>query len=147
MPAEVKLAISAPADGATPDGATRNEPPQEEATPDGRAQARPTRDGPRQDGPTQAGSTQAGPAPHNPIRIDADTCVKCDLCDWICPGDLIYKKPDDRETLPEIRYPDECWYCGLCQSICPVDAITIIFPKQMIRCRTDVTTLLGKVIE
>lgn len=147
MPAEVKLAISAPADGSTPDGATRNEPPQEEATRDGRAQARPTRDGPRQDGPTQAGSTQAGPAPHNPIRIDADTCVKCDLCDWICPGDLIYKKPDDRETLPEIRYPDECWYCGLCQSICPVDAITIIFPKQMIRCRTDVTTLLGKVIE
>ena len=99
------------------------------------------------DGHAQPGAENAGPAPHNPIRIDADTCVKCDLCDWICPGDLIYKKPDDRETLPEIRYPDECWYCGLCQSICPVDAITIIFPKQMIRCRTDVTTLLGKVVE
>ena len=42
---------------------------------------------------------------------------------------------------------DECWYCGLCQSICPVDAITIIFPKQMIQCKTDVTTLLGKVVE
>lgn len=117
MPAEGKLPKSAPADGS-----------------------------PR-DGPARDASASAGPAPHNPIRIDADTCVKCDLCDWVCPGDLIYKKPDDRETLPEVRYPDECWYCGLCQSICPVDAITIIFPKQMIRCRTDVTTLLGKVIE
>lgn len=65
---------------------------------------------------------------HNPIRIDPETCVKCNLCDWICPGDLIYKEEDNRETLPVIAYPDECWYCGLCQSICPVDAITVIFP-------------------
>lgn len=127
MSAEVKLPKSAPADGPPQNRASQDEPAQVPAPQDGLAAVE--------------------PAPHNPIRIDADTCVKCDLCDWICPGDLIYKKPDDRETLPEVRYPDECWYCGLCQSICPVDAITIIFPKQMIRCRTDVTTLLGKVIE
>ena len=84
---------------------------------------------------------------HNPIRIDPETCVKCNLCDWVCPGDLIYKEEDNRETLPVIAYPDECWYCGLCQSICPVDAITVIFPDQMINCQTDVKTLLGKVIE
>jgi formate hydrogenlyase subunit 6/NADH:ubiquinone oxidoreductase subunit I len=84
---------------------------------------------------------------HNPIQIDPETCVKCNLCDWICPGDLIYKEEDNRETLPEVVYPDECWYCGLCQSICPVDAITILFPEQMIHCKTDVVTLLGKVVE
>ena len=90
---------------------------------------------------------QREPKPvHDPIRIDPEVCVKCDLCDWICPGDLIYKQ-QDRETLPQVVYPDECWYCGLCQSICPVDAITIIFPERMVHCKTDVTTLLGKVIE
>jgi formate hydrogenlyase subunit 6/NADH:ubiquinone oxidoreductase subunit I len=86
-------------------------------------------------------------AVHNPIQIDADTCVKCNLCDWICPGDLIYKEEDNRETLPVIEYPDECWYCGLCQSICPVDAITIVFPKEMIDCKTNVVDLLGKVVD
>ena len=84
---------------------------------------------------------------HNPIKIDPEVCVKCNLCDWICPGDLIYKEEDNRETLPEGVYPDECWYCGLCQSICPVDAITVIFPKQLDNCKTDVKTLLGKLVE
>ncbi len=84
------------------------------------------------------------PAVHNPIRIDAGKCVKCDLCDWMCPGDVIYKDEANRDALPSIRYPDECWYCGLCQSICPADAITIVFPAAMTRCETDVVTLLGK---
>ena len=59
---------------------------------------------------------------HNPIEIDPETCVKCNLCDWICPGDVIYKEEDNRDALPEIVYPDECWYCGLCQRICPTSA-------------------------
>ncbi len=45
--------------------------------------------------------------------------------------------------MPVIRYPDECWYCGLCDSICPTNAITVIFPEQMINNKTDVVTLLG----
>ena len=84
---------------------------------------------------------------HNPIRINADTCVRCDLCDWICPGDLIYKDSDNKEKLPVVAYPDECWYCGLCQSICPTNAITVVFPDCMIHNKTDVVSLLGKVIE
>lgn len=84
---------------------------------------------------------------HNPIDIDPQKCVRCDLCDWICPGDLIYKDPRAREALPAIVYPDECWYCGLCQSICPTDAITVVFPDRMVRNQTDVVTLLGKVVE
>ena len=86
-------------------------------------------------------------AVHNPIRIDPERCVCCNLCDWICPGDLIYKEEDNRQALPVVAYPDECWYCGLCQSICPEDAITVVFPRQMLDSRTDVRTLLGKVVE
>lgn len=86
-------------------------------------------------------------AVHNPIRIDPGTCIRCNLCDWICPGDLIYKEEDNRATMPVVAYPDECWYCGLCQSICPTNAITVVFPEQMLRNQTDVATLLGKVAE
>jgi adenylylsulfate reductase subunit B len=84
---------------------------------------------------------------HNPIQINPDTCVRCNLCDWICPGDIIYKEEDNRETLPVIVYPDECWYCGLCQSICPTHAITVVFPEQMVSNQTDVVSLLGKVAD
>jgi NAD-dependent dihydropyrimidine dehydrogenase PreA subunit len=84
---------------------------------------------------------------HNPIQINPETCIKCNLCDWICPGDVIYKEEDNRDTLPEIVYPDECWYCGLCQRVCPTNAITIVFPEQMIHNKTNVVDLLGKVVE
>lgn len=86
-------------------------------------------------------------AVHEPVRIDPETCVRCDLCDWICPGDLIYHEDGNQEKLPVVAYPDECWYCGLCQSVCPTDAITIVFPDRMIHCETDVVTLLGKIAE
>ena len=89
--------------------------------------------------------TTALTAMHNPIQINPETCIRCNLCDWICPGDLIYKEEDNRETLPVIAYPDECWYCGLCQSICPTNAITVVFPEQMIHNKIDVVSLLGKV--
>jgi adenylylsulfate reductase, subunit B len=86
-------------------------------------------------------------AVHNPIEINPETCIRCNLCDWICPGDLIHKEEDNRETLPVVAYPDECWYCGLCQSICPTNAITVVFPEQMIQNKADVVSLLGKVVE
>jgi adenylylsulfate reductase, subunit B len=85
-------------------------------------------------------------AVHNPILINPETCIRCNLCDWMCPGDLIYKE-EDRDTLPVIKYPDECWYCGLCQSVCPTNAITVVFPDQMVHNRTDVVSLLGKIVE
>jgi len=37
-------------------------------------------------------------------------------------------------------------YCGLCQSICPTQAITVVFPEQMMHSQ-DVTTLLGKIVD
>ena len=91
---------------------------------------------------------QSAPQPtFNPIRIDEQKCVRCDLCDWICPGDLIYHEEGNKTKLPVIAYPDECCYCGLCQSICPTNAIEVIFPEQMIRNETEVMSLLGKVME
>ena len=81
---------------------------------------------------------------HNPIKINEAACIRCNLCDWICPGDVIYKEEDNKETLPVIVYPQECWYCGLCDSICPVDAITVVFPEQMLHNKSDVVALLGK---
>lgn len=86
-------------------------------------------------------------AVHNPIRINSETCIRCDFCDWICPGDLIYHEDGNKEQLPVVEYPDECWYCGLCQKICPTDAITIVFPEQMIHNKSDVVSLLGKIVE
>jgi NAD-dependent dihydropyrimidine dehydrogenase PreA subunit len=88
-----------------------------------------------------------GIAVHNPIVIDPQKCVRCDLCDWMCPGDLIYHEEGNKDKLPVVKYPDECWYCGLCQSICPTQAITVVFPEEMVDNQTDVTSLLGKVIE
>ncbi len=86
-------------------------------------------------------------AVHDPIAIDPEKCVRCDLCDWICPGDLIHHEEGNKARLPVVVYPDECWYCGLCQLICPVNAITVVFPEQMIHNQTDVVSLLGKVVE
>jgi len=83
-------------------------------------------------------------AVHNPIRINPETCVRCNLCDWICPGDLIYKEEDNRETLPVIKYPDECWYCGSCEEYCPTDAVKIVFPEEMLHSQTPAESLFGK---
>lgn len=86
-------------------------------------------------------------AVHNPIVIDEKLCIRCNLCDWICPGDIIYKIENDKTTMPEVVYPDECWYCGLCQSICPTEAIKIVFPDVMINNKSDVIRLLGKIVD
>ena len=82
---------------------------------------------------------------HDPIRIDPQLCIRCNLCDWICPGDIIYKIENDKTTMPVVAYPDECWYCGLCESTCPTDAITVLFAPEMLDNKADVVTLLGKV--
>lgn len=80
----------------------------------------------------------------NPILIDPAKCVPCNICDYVCPGDIIYKDLTQK-TLPEVKYADECWYCGNCEQSCPYQAITIVFPDEMLRCETKVETLLGVV--
>lgn len=68
---------------------------------------------------------------HMPVVIDEKLCIRCQICDMVCPGDLIYKEPKTKD-LPVVRYPDECWYCGLCEQLCPTNAITIVFHENML---------------
>lgn len=79
---------------------------------------------------------------HNPIVINPDTCIRCMICDYVCPGDIIHKEPRSAD-LPVVAYPSECWYCGLCEQACPAEAITIVFPDHMLNCKTPVRSLLG----
>lgn len=81
---------------------------------------------------------------YNPVVIDPQACIRCMICDYVCPGDIIHKEPRSPE-LPDVRFPDECWYCGLCEQACPTDAITIVFPEHMLDCHTPVHDLLGVV--
>lgn len=81
-------------------------------------------------------------ATHNPIKIDPEKCIRCMICDYVCPGDIIHKKPRSSE-LPVVAFPNECWYCGLCEQACPTQAITIEFPRHMLECTTPVRSLLG----
>jgi adenylylsulfate reductase subunit B len=83
------------------------------------------------------------PTLHNPIRIDPESCITCMICDYVCPGDVIYQQPRSKE-LPVVAFPDECWYCGLCEQACPTDAITVVFPAAMLDPTTPVTSLLGR---
>ncbi len=81
-----------------------------------------------------------------PILINEETCVDgCTICDFFCPGDIIYR--ESKTEAPIIKYPDECWYCGACVIHCPVDAVSIVFPPEMLNCETPVTALLGKTVE
>lgn len=86
-----------------------------------------------------------GKSVHNPIQIDPAKCVPCNICDFVCPGDIIYKDLTQK-IMPEVKYPDECWYCGNCEQSCPYQAITIVFPEEMTNSQTAVETLLGVVV-
>lgn len=76
-----------------------------------------------------------------PILVDEKTCLDgCTICDFFCPGDIIYR--ETKEDPPVVKYPDECWYCGGCVLACPVDALTVVFPPEMLHSKTDVRMLL-----
>lgn len=81
---------------------------------------------------------------HNPIDVDPETCISCVICDYVCPGDIIYRPEPGSDDLPVIANPDECWYCGLCEQACPTNAITVVFPDHMLNNQTPVRSLLGK---
>ncbi|MFQ5857209.1 MAG: ferredoxin family protein [Anaerolineae bacterium] len=76
-----------------------------------------------------------------PIVIDEKICLDgCTICDVFCPGDIIYREARDKP--PEVKYQDECWYCGACALFCPVDAVSVVFPPEMLQCETTVESLL-----
>ena len=53
--------------------------------------------------------------------IDEDVCIRCGVCAFECPKQIIIKK---RGKVPIIRF-DQCIGCGKCASVCPVKAISI----------------------
>lgn len=50
-----------------------------------------------------------------------NTCILCDSCRVICPGNSIFT--DGKEFAID---PWSCTQCGLCIEICPSDSIKII---------------------
>jgi len=68
------------------------------------------------------GSVMMGPV------VDLDKCIHCNICDEVCPGDVIVM----RNGWPVIQYPEECWFCGACRLDCPTDCFTFIFPPVML---------------
>ena len=77
-----------------------------------------------------------------PILIDEKTCLDgCTICDFFCPGDIIYR--ETKKDPPEVKYQDECWYCGICADRCPVDAVSVVFPPEMVNCTTPPEVYMG----
>ncbi len=62
-----------------------------------------------------------------PIFLDKDLCIeKCNLCEEICPGDVIYMVEDYHRFRIE-----NCWHCGACEVDCPTNALKVVlwFPR------------------
>lgn len=53
------------------------------------------------------------------ISVSKDKCIKCGLCQRVCPFEAITMV----EGYPEFN--ENCRFCGVCVSACPVQAITI----------------------
>jgi len=91
------------------------------------------------------------------VTFDLDKCDGCGTCDSICPGDVIFmhrpklmecpegsglmvKITEERlpfgsnlnKRAPYLPRPEECWHCGSCRQDCPTEAISIVFPAEML---------------
>ena len=65
-----------------------------------------------------------------PPVVNKKKCTGCGACFRNCPGDLFTF--DRKIKFPKLQYPDECWHCGVCRMDCPEEAITIVFPMEML---------------
>ncbi len=63
-----------------------------------------------------------------PPKFNKESCVKCNKCVDLCPGDVLEMGEDG----PAVIYPEECWHCGNCKIDCPSDAVRIEFPLSML---------------
>lgn len=53
------------------------------------------------------------------IKIDAEACMGCDMCKWVCPTGAIKGKVGEKHSIDL----DKCIICGQCLFQCPFDAI------------------------
>ena len=58
------------------------------------------------------------------IRVDMDFCIKCGLCNKVCPNNCIDYGVIDKER---------CEFCGACYNICPTKAI-YLHRKWKVKC-------------
>jgi NAD-dependent dihydropyrimidine dehydrogenase PreA subunit len=54
----------------------------------------------------------------DPVTINPEICVGCNLCVYVCPADLFLPTPQKTRE-PIVMYPGECWFEGSCVDICP----------------------------
>ncbi len=83
--------------------------------------------------------------------IDMSKCDGCGKCGMLCPGDIIHMRPRMSDDPPNalrasaspasqkkmakvayLKYESECWHCGSCRQDCPVEAISVVFPPDML---------------
>jgi formate hydrogenlyase subunit 6/NADH:ubiquinone oxidoreductase subunit I len=55
--------------------------------------------------------------------IRDDTCLRCGICDAVCPADVIHTEPVSRR--PTIRYMEHCITCFNCEIFCPTRSIDV----------------------
>lgn len=54
-----------------------------------------------------------------PITYDAEKCIGCNRCAYVCQCDILVPSVNKGEH-PVVMYPGECYYCGACVMECPV---------------------------
>ncbi|MBW1980808.1 MAG: 4Fe-4S binding protein [Deltaproteobacteria bacterium] len=68
------------------------------------------------------------------LHLDKETCIKCDICQTVCPKEAIKVHIVDEQ--PHISVdPDLCVLCELCSHFCPLSCIQLFFngePKKIL---------------
>lgn len=58
------------------------------------------------------------------IKHNADACVACHLCEYVCAGGAIrIQESEDKKGIDFVVWHDTCTFCGLCEYYCPTKAI------------------------
>ncbi|GAW92319.1 4Fe-4S dicluster domain-containing protein [Calderihabitans maritimus] len=60
------------------------------------------------------------------IKYNAEACVACRMCEYVCAGGAIQiKEAPDKSGLEFILWHNTCAFCGLCEHYCPTKAIRL----------------------